>query len=296
MTPTPIGVPGELYLGGAGLARGYHNRPELTAERFLKDELRITNDDAVDSFVIRNSSFVLYKTGDRVRYLPDGQIEFLGRLDHQVKIRGFRIELGEIEAVLAQHPAVREAVVLVDENEKESKRLVAYLLGPAEDDTAALRRFLQERLPDYMMPAAFLFLEQWPLNASGKVDRQALRRLPLPFAAAKADFTLPRTPTEQTLVDIWQSLLPVEQVGVHDNFFELGGDSILSIQIVARARQAGLSLSPHHLFQQQTIAALADRLATTTETAAHHNGRFGTGRRRSAPDPHPALVFCSGIF
>jgi amino acid adenylation domain-containing protein/non-ribosomal peptide synthase protein (TIGR01720 family) len=265
MNPTPIGVPGELYLGGAGLARGYHNRPELTAERFLKDELRIANYDGADSFVIRNSSFVIYKTGDLVRYLPDGQIEFLGRLDHQVKIRGFRIELGEIEAVLGRHPAVREAVVLVHENEKAPKRLVAYLLGPAAGDAVALRHFLQERLPDYMIPAAFLFLEQWPLNASGKVDRQALLRLPLPFAETKVAFTPPRTPTEQTLAGIWQALLPVERVGVHDNFFELGGDSILSIQIVARARQAGLPLAPHHLFQQQTIAALAQMVDTEPE-------------------------------
>ena len=257
--PVPVGVPGELYLGGAGVARGYHHRPQLTADRFVAPPPALLA--ATDR---------LYKTGDLVRYLPDGQIAFLGRLDHQVKLRGFRIELGEIEAVLAQHPQVQEAVVLVSAGAEGHKQLVAYLLTAAAADNLpeAVARFLQARLPDYMVPARFVVLTAWPLNANGKVDRLALQQMPLTTPDVPTDFVPPQTAVEQTLVDIWQALLPVARVGIHDNFFELGGDSILSIQIVARARQAGLSLAPQHLFQHQTVAALARLLAEMPAPAA----------------------------
>jgi amino acid adenylation domain-containing protein/non-ribosomal peptide synthase protein (TIGR01720 family) len=241
--PAPIGVPGELYIGGAGLAEGYLNQPERTAERFV--ELRMEDDEAA----IR-----VYRTGDLVRFLPDGQVEFLGRTDHQVKIRGYRIELEEIEVAIGQHPAVRQAVVVAREEEGGHKRLVAYVVGSA--GAAELQSFLKENLPDYMTPSAIVKLEALPLTANGKVDRKAL---PAPEAAgADREYVAPRTPAEETLAGIWSQVLGVERVGIHDNFFSaLGGDSILSIQIIARANQAGLRLTPKQIFEHQTVAELA---------------------------------------
>ncbi|MBE9170521.1 amino acid adenylation domain-containing protein [Pleurocapsales cyanobacterium LEGE 06147] len=251
LQPVPIGVPGELYIGGAGVTRGYLNRPELTAEKFITNPFVETG---MSTFGQR-----LYKTGDLARYLPDGNIEFLGRIDQQVKIHGFRIELGEIEAVLRQHRAVRETVVIAREDQSGNKRLVAYVV-PVKRSTLTtneLREFLQEKLPEYMVPSSFVQLEALPLTPNGKIDRQALPAQDLIGSKEEGTFVAPRTATEKVLAKIWAKILRLEQIGVHDNFFELGGDSILSMQIIARANQAGLKLTPKQLFEHQTIAELA---------------------------------------
>jgi amino acid adenylation domain-containing protein/non-ribosomal peptide synthase protein (TIGR01720 family) len=242
----PIGVPGEMHVGGAGLARGYLRRPELTQQRFIPDH------------VTGRKGVKLYKTGDLARFLPGRDIEYLGRIDHQVKIRGFRIELGEIESVLLQHPAVRSAVVMTREDEPGVKRLAAYVVtSQPAPEVSILREHLKKKVPDYMVPAAFVFLDALPLTASGKVDRKAL---PVP-ESQRPDLTrryiAPRTAAEKTLSAVWSKALRVENVGVEDNFFELGGDSILSIQIISAARREGLKLTPKLLFANQTIASLA---------------------------------------
>jgi amino acid adenylation domain-containing protein len=246
--PVPIGIPGELLVGGAGLARGYLNHPELTAERFIPHPFSAV------------PGARLYKTGDMARYLPDGTIEFLGRSDEQVKIHGYRIEPEEIEAALRQHPAVREAVVLARANvHYGDRRLVAYLIASQKPapTSRTLRTFLQQKLPAYMIPSAFVVLESFPRTLNGKLDRQAL---PIPDATpalSAATFVAPRTPVECMLASIWADVLGLEQVGMHDNFFELGGDSIRGIQVVAKATRVGLRLIPKSLFQHQTIAELA---------------------------------------
>jgi amino acid adenylation domain-containing protein/non-ribosomal peptide synthase protein (TIGR01720 family) len=255
LQPVPIGVPGELHVGGAGLSRGYLGRPELAAGRFIPNPFApLESGSPGDGTGAR-----LYRTGDLVRYLPGGDIEFLGRIDHQVKLRGFRIELGEIEVMLAEHPAVRESVVLVREDTPEDKRLVAYVI-PREEVTPTageLRRFLKARLPEYMLPAAFVMLETFPLTPNGKVNRQALPAPEHSRLDLENPYVPPRTAEEEILAGIWCQILGIEHVGVHDNFFELGGDSILSIQVIARANQAGLGLSPRQLFQYPTVAGLA---------------------------------------
>ncbi|HLA75266.1 MAG TPA: amino acid adenylation domain-containing protein, partial [Gammaproteobacteria bacterium] len=218
--PVPIGVFGELYLGGAGLARGYHNRPELTAEKFIPHPFS------------PDPSARLYKTGDLARYLPDGNIEFLGRTDHQVKIRGFRIELGEIEAVLSAHPSIKEAVVIAREDTPGDKRLVAYLAASPAPSSQELRNYLMARLPEYMLPAIFVILDALPLTPNGKLDRKAL---PAPGATqAGPSYTAPRDNLELQLSKIWERLLRVPAVGIHDNFFELGGHSLLAVRLVAQ--------------------------------------------------------------
>ncbi len=246
LRPVPVGVPGELYVGGVGVARGYLNRPGLTAERFLPDPFG------------PEPGGRLYRTGDRVRYLPDGNLEFLGRVDRQVKLRGFRIELAEIEAVLGQHPGVGETAVLLRQ-EAGTERLVAYYTSPErpEPTLGDLRAFLGKRLPDYMIPSAFVPLADWPLTPSGKVDRAAL---PVPAEGrlgADQAYTAPRNPVEEALAAIWSQVLQVERVGVHDNFFELGGDSIQSIQVAAAAAQHGYRLTTQQIFEHQTVAELA---------------------------------------
>jgi amino acid adenylation domain-containing protein len=247
LQPVPIGVPGELHIGGVGLARGYHNRPELTAERFVPHPFS-------DQPGAR-----LYRSGDLVRYQADGQLEFLGRLDHQVKVRGFRLELGEVEAVLRQHPAVREAVVMAREDVPGNPCLVAYVVaqqpGPSNSE---LRRWLQARLPTYMVPAAFVPLEQLPLTPNGKVDRRTLpapahTRPPLEDA-----YTAPRTPVEEVLAGLWADLLKLTQVGIHDNFFELGGHSLLATQLISRLQATfQVEVPLRRLFEAPTVAALA---------------------------------------
>ncbi len=245
MNPVPVGMPGELLIGGMGLARGYLGRPELTAEKFVPDPFGSERGGR------------LYRTGDLVRYWPDGMLEFVGRIDNQVKLRGFRIELGEIEAVLDRHPAVRECAVGVREFEG-LKQLVAYFIPEGEmPDLVSLRQYLLERLPEYMAPAIFVPVEFWPLTPNGKVDRAAL---PLPDTMRLTGdhiFVASRNGVEETLAQIWAELLRMERIGIYDNFFELGGDSILSIQMVARAAQAGVRLNPRQIFQYQTIAELA---------------------------------------
>ncbi len=253
LQPVPVGVPGELHIGGAGLARGYLNRLELTAEKFIPHPF---SDDPCAR---------LYKTGDLARYRPDGNIEFLGRLDYQVKIRGFRIELGEIETVLGQHPAVCQALVVAREDQPGDKRLVAYLVPnqPSPPSVRELRDFLQEKLPTYMVPAAFVILDALPLTPNGKVDR---RTLPPPDTARPElgeAWVPPRTPTEESLVAIWAEVLGLEQVSIHDNFFELGGHSLLATQVISRVRDVlQLDLPVRTLFEMPTIAGLAERIET----------------------------------
>ncbi|NNB85299.1 amino acid adenylation domain-containing protein, partial [Corallococcus exiguus] len=257
LRPLPIGVPGELYLGGAGLARGYLGRPNLTAERFIPNPFA------------SEPGARLYRTGDRARWLPDGQLESLGRTDFQVKLRGFRIELGEVEAVLAQHSSVRETVVLLREDSPGLQRLVAYVVPAYPEsppDLGALRAWLKEKLPEYMVPASFVTLEALPLSSSGKVDRKAL---PVPEGSALAhaeDYTAPRDALEETLASLWAELLEVERVGVHDNFFDQGGHSLLATQVMSRLRaRFGVELPLRALFEAPTVETLARRLGAALQ-------------------------------
>ena len=262
--PVPIGIPGEVYVGGIGLARGYLHHPELTAARFVPDPFSAT------------PGARLYRTGDLARYLPDGNLEFLGRVDHQVKIRGFRIELGEIEAVLGQHPQVEEVAVVVRQDIATNARLVAYIVPTQQPDNAprtqpldlisALRQFLKTRLPDYMLPNAYVFLEALPLTAHGKVDERAL---PIPDSDVLdgRDYIAPRTPVEHELSAIWAQVLDVPQVGVMDNFFELGGHSLLATQIMSRVRDVlQVELPLRVLFAEPTIAHLAHHVEQAYQT------------------------------
>ncbi|AOX02677.1 hypothetical protein BJP34_27440 [Moorena producens PAL-8-15-08-1] len=245
--PVPIGVSGELYTGGDGVARGYHNNAALSEGKFIPNPF---------------GQGQLYKTGDLVRYLCDGKIEYLGRMDNQVKIRGFRIELGEIEAILSTHPQIQQTVVIATEDIPGNKRLVAYSVSEEESlSTKQLREFLKEKLPDYMVPSAFVTLETLPLTPNGKVDRFAL---PAPDGEITRveEYVAPRTEIEEILTNLWQELLGKDKVSIHDNFFEIGGDSILSILVVSRAKNAGIQITPQQLFLHQTIAELA-RVATT---------------------------------
>ena len=257
LEPVPIGVAGELYLGGDGLARGYLGRPELTAEKFVPHPFA-------------QDGARLYRTGDLGRYLPDGNIEFLGRVDHQVKLRGFRIELGEIESALNSHPELRESVVVLSEDETD-KRLIGYVV--ATEDAAVtvaitaggLRDYLKEHLPEYMVPAAFVFLEKLPLTANGKVDRRAL---PAPERAdGGVEYVAPRTVVEEVLLGLWEDVLGAKQVGVHDNFFELGGHSLLAMQLMSRVRQSfGVELALRALFESPSVAQIAQLLVSVEET------------------------------
>ena len=254
--PVPVGIPGELCIGGASVARGYLNRPELTAERFLENPFNSAYPQPY-----RNDRY--YRTGDLCRYLPDGRIEYLGRMDNQVKLRGFRIELGEIEAVLSQHPAVREAVVVAREDTPGDKRLVAYLTlrGP-QPSTSELREHLHAKLPEYMLPSAYVTMQALPLTPNGKVDRKALPAPDLNRPELATQFTAPRNAVERALAAIWQAALRVEQVGIHDNFFELGGHSLLIVQVhhqVCQQFQTDLTIA--QMFQYPTIGALAQYLS-----------------------------------
>jgi amino acid adenylation domain-containing protein len=260
LEPTPIGVAGELYIAGDGLARGYLNRPGLTAERFM-------------ACPFGTAGSRMYRTGDLARWRADGELEFLGRIDHQVKIRGHRIELGEVEAALLGHPGVAQAVAIVREDEPGDKRLVAYVTSQdGTVDVGGLRAHLKQSLPDYMIPQAIVGLEALPLTPNGKIDRKAL---PVPEGRPEGlDYVAPRTPVEETLAGIWAEVLKIDRVGVHDNFFELGGDSIQSIKVRAQALKAGLSFTVQDLFGGPTVAELAaralaaDPAETTTDTPA----------------------------
>ncbi|OUL18944.1 hypothetical protein BV372_33785 [Nostoc sp. T09] len=249
--PVPIGVPGEIYIGGDGLALGYLNQPELTAEKFITNPFS------------NEPTARLYKTGDLAQYLADGNIEFLGRIDHQVKIRGYRIELGEIEFVLSQHPEVEEAIVIAREDEPGNQRLVAYIVPQVTTVTNKdLRQFLQGQLPEYMIPSAFALLEVFPLSPNGKVDRRALPA-PEEINSRSETFVAPRTPIEEIIAGIWAEFLTVKQVGIYDNFFELGGHSILATQIVSRIRESfQVELMLRSLFESPTVAGLAAQIET----------------------------------
>ncbi|HXP76316.1 MAG TPA: amino acid adenylation domain-containing protein, partial [Stellaceae bacterium] len=251
--PVAVGVQGELYIGGAGVARGYLNLPASTAEKFLPDPFSAV------------PGARMYKTGDLVRYRPDGNLEFLARADHQVKIRGFRIELGEIEAALGQHPAVREAVVQAREDTPGERRLAAYVVGDATSDE--LRRFLKEKLPDHMMPAVFATLDALPLMSNGKIDRGALPAPDRSRPELEKAFAAPRTPTEELLAELWAQLLDIERVGVHDDFFDLGGHSLLATQLVSRVREAfEVEIPLRRLFEAPTVAGLAETIEAARKT------------------------------
>jgi amino acid adenylation domain-containing protein len=258
LQPLPIGISGELYIGGDGLAQGYINRPELKTKKFLPNPF---ND---------KKGARLYKTGDLARYRSDGNIEFLGRIDNQVKIRGFRIELSEIETVLTQHQSVQQAVVIVKENVSGDKSLVAYIVPNVKTQNFAslLRKFLKEKLPEYMLPKAFIVLDSLPLTASGKVDRLVLRELDSP-ASRSTDkaFIAPRTPTESILAKIWAEVLNVERVGIHDNFFDLGGDSLLTVSLLKQIhKQFERELPLSSLFLNPTIESLSTSLSSKADS------------------------------
>jgi len=258
--PVPLGAAGELYVGGEGVTRGYQGRPELTAEKLVPDP-----------FTARAGAR-LYRTGDLVRYLPDSQLLFLGRIDQQVKVRGFRIELAEIEAVLRSHRAVREAAVVAVEARRDEtagsspryQKLAAYLVlhpGEPEPQATALRSFLKERLPEYMVPSGFAILASLPLSANGKVDRRALALAETARLAPESPFVAPRNLVEQRLVEIWAELLDVERVGVHDSFFDLGGHSLLTTQLISRVRDAfGLEVPLQTFFEDPTVAGIAESI------------------------------------
>jgi acyl carrier protein len=245
--PVPVGVLGELYVGGDGLARGYHNRPELTEEKFVRHPFNPA------------PGARLYRTGDLARYRTDGSIEFQGRIDHQVKIRGFRIELGEIESVLCQHSSVRQGVVMARGEASGNRRLVAYLIGETPTPTVSeLQEHLRRKLPEYMVPGAFVFLEKFPLTNNGKINRQALPEPEQERPELAAAYVAPRTGIEATLAEIWSEVLEVERIGVHDHFFELGGHSLLAVRTISRIRQQlEVDMPLSTLFDAPTVAQLA---------------------------------------
>ncbi len=249
LQPVPAGVRGDLFIAGLGLARGYVNRPDLTAERFVPDPFGAQETDR------------MYRTGDHARYLPDGRIEWIGRADHQVKVRGFRIELGEIESALRQHPDVADAVALVREDVPGDRRIAAYVVTARGEDGLAghLRAHLQNSLPDYMIPSAFVAMAEWPRTPNGKIDRRAL---PAPDGArADAGFVAPRTPVEELVAGIWCEVLGLTRVGVHDNFFELGGHSLLATRILSRMRAVlGRDVPLRRIFNAPTVAGLVESL------------------------------------
>ncbi len=256
LQPVPIGVPGELYIGGASLARGYLHRPDLNCEKFIPHPYS------------NESGVRLYKTGDLARYLPSGDIEYIGRIDHQVKIRGFRIELGEIEAVISQHPAISASVVTVREDDTANKTLVAYItLHPDQTLTIAeLRRFLEAKLPNYMLPTAFVILEALPLTPNGKIDRRALPTPDPTQLISESNIVAPSTPVEEMLAGIWAEVLGIKKVSIHDNFFELGGHSLLATRVISQLRQVfKVELPLRCLFNQPTVAGLAKEIEKATK-------------------------------
>jgi len=267
LQPVPVGIPGELFIAGDGLARGYLNNAELTSQRFLVDEFS-------------SEGGRMYKTGDLAKYLPDGNIEFLGRTDHQIKIRGFRVELGEIEVVLGQHEAVEQAVVIAQKQPNGENQLIAYVVLKAQHtaDKNNLRKFLKERLPAYMVPPAILTLPALPLSSNGKVDRNAL---PLPETGSQEreeTFVAPRDAREQQLAQVWSEVLRVNPISIHDNFFDLGGHSLLIMQVLSRLRERfGFQMTVREVFERPTIAEIAELL--------NSDGHGGSGNAEDAIIP-----------
>ncbi|MBD2360531.1 amino acid adenylation domain-containing protein [Anabaena minutissima FACHB-250] len=256
LQPVPVGVAGEIYIGGAGVARGYFNQPELTKEKFIPNPFT------------HQPGEKLYKTGDLARYLPNGDIEYIGRIDYQVKLRGFRIELAEIEAAISQYPSVHTTVVVLRENVPGNKNLVAYItLQPENSLTIAeLRRFLESKLPGYMIPSALVILETLPLTPNGKIDRRSLPEPDHTQLIQSANFVAASTPVEHQLAEIWMEVLSINKVGIHDNFFELGGHSLLATRIISRIQQVfKVELPLRCLFAQPTIAGLAQAIETATQ-------------------------------
>ncbi|MBD0372898.1 MAG: non-ribosomal peptide synthetase, partial [Pyrinomonadaceae bacterium] len=253
LQPVPVGVPGELYIGGINLARSYLNKPAATAERFIPNPF---GDEA---------GARLYKTGDLARYLPDGNIKYLGRIDEQVKLRGFRVELGEVEAVLAEHDEVREAVVVARGTTVGDKRLVAYIVAEREEappNTSELRAHLKRKLPDYMVPSAFVVLSEMPLTPSGKVDRRALPDPSHLRPEIESEYVAPRTTAEQLMAEVWARVLKLERVGMRDNFFEIGGHSLLATQLISQVRDVFRTELPlRRLFEEPTIEGLLKEIA-----------------------------------
>jgi acyl carrier protein len=256
--PVPVATPGELYVGGAGLARGYINRPDLTAEKFIPDPFSA------------EPGARLYRTGDRARHLPDGHVEFLGRGDQQVKIRGFRIELQAIEAALREHPLVRQAVALVSEATPGMKQLVAYVVPEAGSalDIADLRGHMKKLLPTHMLPASFVVLDELPLAPNGKLDRAALPDKHAAAPLAEDEYVAPQSEVERTIKAIWQETLQVDRVGTHDNFFDVGGHSFVMLQIQSKLQAAfHKTISIIEMFEHPTISSLAKHLAAQAGAA-----------------------------
>ena len=250
LQPVPVGVPGELYIGGVGVTRGYLNRPDLTAQRFIENPFA------------GEPGAKLYKTGDVVRYRADGNLEFLGRADNQVKIRGFRVELEEVEQAVRSYAGVADCVVVLREDDDHDKRLIAYVVpDPALSPTITeLRKFIKSKLPSYMVPAAFSMIAALPLMASGKIDRRAL---PEPEAQPETDeiFAPPRTPLEELLASAWREVLKLERIGIYDNFFDLGGHSLLAAKVTSIVRNlVDVEFGMVDVFQAPTIAELAELL------------------------------------
>jgi long-subunit acyl-CoA synthetase (AMP-forming)/aryl carrier-like protein len=254
LQPVPIGITGEVFLGGDGVSNGYLNNPDLTKEKFVNDPFN------------NNPNARLYKTGDLGRWKADGNIEYLGRADEQVKIRGYRIELGEIENALQECELVKQAAVLVKQTAEGSKRLVGYVVPEGEYDKDEIVKYLNKRLPDHMVPAMWVKMDTLPLTKNGKVDRRALPEVDGSELLSK-EYVAPRNEMESALAEIWKGLLHIDKVGIHDNFFELGGDSIITIQVLSRARRLGYELKPKDIFIHQTIAGLSEVLAERTLSA-----------------------------
>ncbi len=264
----PIGATGEIYVGGAGVARGYFNLPDLTADRFVPDPFR--------------PGERLYRSGDIGRVMSTGQIEYKGRIDDQVKVRGFRVELGEIEAILMQHPGLSTSAVVV-RNDGRKETLVAYVVarGSQVPAVTTLRSFLAQKLPDYMIPGAYVFLPALPLSENGKVDRASLPAVDRERPALATNFIPARTRAERAISDIWSDMLDVERVGVHDSFFDLGGDSLLATQVVSRlASVLGVRLPMRVVFEQPSVAGLAAALEEYAGRGRNDEGTIQARPRR----------------
>jgi amino acid adenylation domain-containing protein len=274
LQPVPIGVPGELHVSGEGLARGYLNRPEATAEKFIPNPFS------------EEPGARLYRTGDKVRYLPDGRIEFLGRIDHQVKIRGFRIELGEIETALSKYPFVRDAVVATRQNGYDDKRLVAYLVADSAPGSFLndVRNFLREQLPEYMIPSAYVLLESLPMTPSGKVNREALPEPDNNHHEIEATYVAPRTEVEQTITGVWREVFNVEKLSTHSNFFDLGGHSLSMVRVCSRLREVmNIEISMIDMFKYPTINSLAKFLSQKgVELPSHQQVDDRVGKQKEA--------------